>query len=137
MDRAIKIPTVMRNRHMVSILLLLIFSLLAIVGEKNAGFYIEYIISGLFNISGAGITGTIGILLVIIGLFSSTKFSIFNTIGVLFMIFSLFIFFFADEEKYNYPTFKDPISIISFSLFFVSVVLLMRESFKPIKIEHK
>jgi len=108
--------------------LIICFSLVLISGEHIGGFYLLYILLGLPHgaIHSVLALGGIAILL-----FSNYKYKriftfliepFLNITGVVLLSLSLFLFFYKDDQHYNYSTFNQTVPLITIAVFVLLIV---------------
>lgn len=107
------------------------FLMIIISGQHLGGFYIVYLLLALPHGGIHALFAIIGISLLLIIYHSKTRFSIIksaiNVIAVLMLIVSIFIFFYTDDEHYNYGTFYQLVPQITLILFaFIALCFLVR-----------
>lgn len=111
--------------------LIISFLMIIISGQHLGGFYIVYLLLALPHLGIHSILAVIGITLLLIIYHNKKRLSviepIINMIGVLMLIASIFIFFYKDDEHYNYGTFYQLVPQITLFLFaFIALCFIVR-----------
>lgn len=104
--------------------LIISFLLIIISGQHIGGFYIIYLLLALPHFASYAVLSVIGIALMLITFHNKkTRFSItepiLNLVAVLLLLASIFIFFYTDNERYNYGTFYQLVPQITLVLFLI------------------
>jgi hypothetical protein len=105
-----------------SITVSILFCLILISGEMFGGVYLMYLFMGLSSLQAHSIVGLLGLLAVNLRYKSPDISNLFKIAGVILMLISLIIFFLNDKDQYNAATFHQTVPIVSFILFFLSIL---------------
>lgn len=119
------------------------FLFIIISGQHLGGFYIIYLLLALPHFGIYAILALIGILLLLITfhskkLKSSITGPIVNIVGALMLSASIFLFFYTDNEHYNYGTFYQLVPLVTLILFsIISLTSIVINAFELYKILSK
>jgi hypothetical protein len=110
------------------LLIVFLFSLIAISGEQMGGLYLFYLLLGLPHLIIHSVLGLVGICFLLFSSYNTgkTSASIFNLLGACCMIGSLLFFFLQPEGSYNYNTFYEIFTLTTLILFgaFIAIFII-------------